>query len=67
MIYGESKTAKAAAEQGLPLLAQMPIAPQLAALCDAGTTQDFQGDWLDRAAQAIEDFENFDLEEDEDF
>ncbi len=36
MIYGESKTAKAAAEQGLPLLAQMPIAPQLAALCDAG-------------------------------
>ncbi len=67
MIYGESKTAKAAAEQGLPLLAQMPIAPQLAALCDAGTIQDFQGDWLDRAAQAIEDFENFDLEEDEDF
>ena len=45
----------------------MPIAPQLAALCDAGTIQDFQGDWLDRAAQAIEDFENFDLEEDEDF
>lgn len=67
MIYGESKTAKVAAEQGLPLLAQMPIAPQLAALCDAGTIQDFQGDWLDRAAQAIEDFENFDLEEDEDF
>ena len=67
MSYGESKTAKVAAEQGLPLLAQMPIAPQLAALCDAGTIQDFQGDWLDRAAQAIEDFENFDLEEDEDF
>ncbi len=67
MIYGESKTAKIAAEQGLPLLAQMPIDPQLASLCDAGKIQDFQGDWLDRAIQAIEEFENFDLEEDEDF
>ena len=67
MIYGESKTAQAAAEEGLPLLAQMPINPKLAALCDAGKIQDFEGDFLDKAVQMVEDFQNWDLEEDEDF
>lgn len=67
MIYGESKTAQAAAEEGLPLLAQMPINPKLAALCDAGKIQDFEGDFLDKAVKMVEDFQNWDLEEDEDF
>lgn len=69
MLYGESKTAQAAAEQGLPLLAQMPIDPKLAALCDAGKIGGFQGDWLDHAMSAVEDFQNWDLdaEEEEDF
>ena len=67
MIYGESKTAQAAAEEGLPLLAQMPINPKMAALCDAGKIQDFEGDFLDKAVKMVEDFQNWDLEEDEDF
>lgn len=67
MIYGESKTAQAAAEEGLPLLAQIPINPRLAALCDAGKIQDFEGDFLDKAVKMVEDFQNWDLEEDEDF
>ena len=67
MIYGESKTAQAAAEEGLPLLAQIPINPKLAALCDAGKIQDFEGDFLDKAVKMVEDFQNWDLEEDEDF
>ena len=67
MIYGESKTAQAAAEEGLPLLAQMPINPKLAALCDAGKIQDFEGDFLDKAVQMVEDFQNWDLEGDEGF
>ena len=67
MIYGESKTAQAATEEGLPLLAQMPINPKLAALCDAGKIQDFEGDFLDKAVKMVEDFQNWDLEEDEDF
>lgn len=52
-IYGESKTAKVAAEQGLPLLAQMPIDPKLAALCDNGEIEKIDADYLDRAVDAI--------------
>lgn len=53
MIYGESKTAAIAAEQGLPLLAQMPIDPAIAALCDAGKIEEMQVDWLYHAADEI--------------
>ena len=39
---------------GLPLLAQMPIDPALAALVDAGRIEDFQGSWLSAAADRLE-------------
>ena len=38
----------------MKLLAQMPIDPALAALTDAGSIEDFQGDWLNAAANAVE-------------
>lgn len=53
-IFGEGKTAAAAARHGLPLLAEMPIDPALAALTDAGDIESFQGSWLDKVAQALE-------------
>lgn len=53
-IFGEGKTAAAAARHGLPLLAEMPIDPALAALTDAGDIESFQGGWLDKVAQALE-------------
>jgi Mrp family chromosome partitioning ATPase len=53
-LFGEGKTAEAAARHQLPLLAQMPIDPALAALADAGRIEDFQGTWLDGAADALE-------------
>ena len=52
-LFGEGKTAEAAARYDLPLLAQMPIDPALAALVDAGRIEDFQGDWLAGAADAL--------------
>lgn len=52
--FGAGKSAEAAARHGLPLLAQMPIDPALAALVDAGEIEDFQGDWLAPAADAVE-------------
>ena len=52
-LFGEGKTAEAAARYDLPLLAQMPIDPALAALVDSGRIEDFQGDWLAGAADAL--------------
>ena len=53
-LFGEGKTAGAAARHGLQLLAEMPIDPALAALVDAGDIESFQGAWLDKVAQALE-------------
>ena len=53
-LFGEGRTAAAAARHGLQLLAEMPIDPALAALVDAGDIESFQGAWLDKVAQALE-------------
>ena len=53
-LFGEGKTAEAAARHHLSVLAEMPIDPALAALTDAGDIESFQGDWLASAADALE-------------
>ena len=53
-IFGEGKTAEAAARHGLSVLAEMPIDPALAALVDAGDIESFQGNWLDSTADLLE-------------
>ncbi|MCI8400473.1 MAG: Mrp/NBP35 family ATP-binding protein [Oscillibacter sp.] len=53
-LFGQGKTAEAAKRHNLPLLAEMPIDPALAALADAGKIEEFQGDWLDAAANILE-------------
>ena len=52
-LFGEGKTAEAAERHGLPLLAQMPIDPKLAALVDAGKIEEFKGDWLEDVVDAL--------------
>jgi len=52
-LFGEGKTEEAAARHGLKVLAQMPIDPKLAALVDAGRIEDFEGNWLESAADAL--------------
>ena len=52
-IFGEGKTEEAAARYGVPLLAKMPIDPALAKLVDEGNIEDFHGDWLNPAVEAI--------------
>ena len=51
--FGEGKTQQAADEYGLPLLARMPIDPELAHLVDQGRIEDFQGNWLDAVADKL--------------
>ena len=52
-LFGEGKTAEAAARHSLPLLAQMPIDPKLAALVDAGEIEEFEGDWLENVVDVL--------------
>ena len=52
-IFGQGKTAEAAARHDLSVLAEMPIDPALAALVDAGDIESFQGNWLDETADII--------------
>ena len=57
-IFGESRSEEAAARHGLELLAEMPIDPALAALTDKGAIEDFQGNWMDKVADAVEKLPN---------
>jgi len=53
-VFGESHIDKAAERFGVPVLGALPVDPKIAAACDAGLIELFEGDWLDRAADKIE-------------
>lgn len=53
-IYGESRVDKEAEALGVPTLAKIPIDPSLAKLCDLGTIELFEGDYMEKAADLIE-------------
>ena len=46
-IFGESHAEELAAGYGIPMLAKLPIDPEIPRLCDAGRVEEVQGDWLD--------------------
>lgn len=54
-VFGESHIDETARECGTEVLAKLPINPKLAAGCDAGLIELFEGDWLDGAAQKVFD------------
>ena len=43
-----------AAKYALPVLGKLPMEPKLAAACDRGAIELFEGGWLDGAADLIE-------------
>lgn len=53
--YGESKTEKIAEERGIKLLATLPIDPSLASNADNGVIELFEGDYLERCADFLEE------------
>ena len=53
-VFGESHVEATAAEYNLKLLGRLPINPEFAKLCDAGLIEQFVGDWLENAADAVE-------------
>ena len=56
--FGESQTAKVALEEGIPLLAQLPIDPAIAKECDTGVIELFNEDWMDPVIDAVENCGN---------
>ncbi len=53
-VFGPSKVDEVAEEHGLEVLGRLPIDPKLAAACDKGMIELFEGDWLDDAAKKLE-------------
>ena len=52
--YGESKAEALCGEYGTEMLAQLPIDPELASLCDKGVIELFECDYVERACDIIE-------------
>ena len=53
-VFGESHVDEIAAKFGLSVLAKMPIDPQLAKNADQGVIELFEGEYLDKAADAVQ-------------
>ena len=53
-VFGESKVDEVAAQQGLEVLGKLPINSKLAAACDKGLIELYEGDWLDEAVKKLE-------------
>ena len=54
-VFGESRLTEVAAHNGIPVLGRIPMDPALARVVDQGVVELFEGDWLDAAAQKLED------------
>ena len=52
-IFGQSHLEEIAAHNNIPITARMPINPALAAACDAGMIETFDGEWLNGLADAL--------------
>ncbi len=53
-VFGESHIDETAEKFNLPVLAKLPIDPQLAKNCDQGVIELFEGDWMEGAADVVE-------------
>ncbi len=53
-LFGNGKSGAVAEELSVPLLAEIPIDPAIASLCDSGKIERFSGDFLDGAADVLE-------------
>ena len=52
-VFGESHIEEVGKEYGVPVLAKIPIQPQIAACVDAGNAEEIQAEWLDGAVEAV--------------
>ena len=57
-IFGESRLAEVSKELDVPVLARLPIDPELAAAVDAGKIESFEGKYLEDVAATLEQLVN---------
>ena len=53
-VFGDSHIDEIAGKHNLRVLAKLPIDPKLAAACDQGMIELYNGDWLDKVAEMLE-------------
>ena len=53
-VFGESHVEQAAQENGLKILAQIPIDPKIAQMVDGGRVEYIEMPWFEKAAEAVE-------------
>ena len=53
-IFGDSHIEEVAKEHGLEVVGRLPIDPKLAAACDKGMIELFEGNWLDDLGKKLE-------------
>ena len=56
-VFGDSHIEEIAQKHNLKVLAKLPIDPKLAAACDKGMIELFDGDWLESLANILEQME----------
>ncbi len=54
-IFGESKIEEISEKLGIKILGKLPIDPKIAAACDRGMIELFDGNWLNDAVKVLED------------
>lgn len=55
-IFGKSRASQAALEYGLPLLAKLPVNPEISRACDEGKIEDLDGDWMKPVIEIIKKY-----------
>lgn len=54
-VFGKSHIEEVSAKFNIPVLAKLPLNPVIAETIDAGKVEELQGDWLDDAANLLEE------------
>jgi Mrp family chromosome partitioning ATPase len=52
-IFGDSKIEETAKEYDIPIIAKLPIDPKIAAACDKGMIELFEGEWMDSIVELL--------------
>ena len=53
-IFGESNIEMIAAKHNIPVVCKLPIDPSVAAKCDRGAAEEYEGEWLDPMIDFLE-------------
>ena len=53
-IFGESQIEAIAAKHNIPIVCKLPIDPAIAAKCDRGAAEEYEGEWLDPMVDFLE-------------